>query len=376
MKRFIKVLAVGILLTTPLYGASIVVPNSLETVEGNGENAYPFNVDSMRYQQVYVASNFSELLYPELITQIIFRPDAEYGPAFSATLSNVQINLSTTPASPGSMSFVFADNVGPDDVVVHSGPLVLTSAASGPIDGPKDFDIVINLQTPFLYAPSQGNLLLDIRNFSGAVTGFFDAHADYTTSPIARVYSLIGDVSNPVAWWWDSYYGLVTKFSTIPAEIEVIADIKFCSYPNAFNCKSKGVLPVTIFGADNFDVYDIDLSTLQLCLADMSACTGAPRNVSYDDRGNPADDLGAAQCAVIEVEEGIFEEQDYQTPDGLIDLDVAFEKSEVIQILGDFCSMDKNSVSLPLVITGMTYEEMPIVSKPIPSPGVDQLVKR
>jgi hypothetical protein len=54
------------------------------------------------------------------------------------------------------------------------------------------------------------------------------------------------------------------------ASVALDIDIKFCSDPNAFNCKKKGVLPVTIFGTDAFDVFDIDISSLQLCTEDLN----------------------------------------------------------------------------------------------------------
>ena len=60
-------------------------------------------------------------------------------------------------------------------IVYARGPLALSSAFTGPTGGPKDFDIVINFTTPFLYNPFLGNLLLDVRNFGGGLTTQFDA---------------------------------------------------------------------------------------------------------------------------------------------------------------------------------------------------------
>jgi len=154
---------------------------------------------------------------------------------------------------------------------------------------------------------------------------------------------------------------------------EVAIDIKFCSDPNAFNCKKKGVLPVTIFGTDSFDVADIDLSTLQLCLADLSACTDGPRDWSMDDRGDPSSDLGAAMCAT---DPDTGEELDFLNPDGILDLDVAFEASEVQAMLEVFCGGPKNGVSPTLVITGSTFDGTAIFSAPIGNTGIDQLVKK
>ena len=70
-------------LSLSVYGADIVIPNALENVEGDINNAFPFNItpdfgyDSMRYQQLYEASDFGSLTDPELVTQIAFRPDGK-----------------------------------------------------------------------------------------------------------------------------------------------------------------------------------------------------------------------------------------------------------------------------------------------------------
>ena len=157
--------------------------------------------------------------------------------------------------------------------------------------------------------------------------------------------------------------------------IDIDIDIKFCSDPNAFNCKKKGVLPVTIFGTEDFDVEDIDISSLQLCTEDLISCTNAPRDYSIADRGDPTTDLGAAMCAIIEVEEGIFEEQDYLNQDGFLDLNAAFEASEVQDMLGTFCSDVKGATSEPLIITGTNLDGTMIFSVPLPNVGTDQLWK-
>src|SRR5262245_35421681 len=181
----------------------IVVPNPLQTVEGNSSNAFPFNtgtLPSQRYQQVYVASNFGSLDLL-MIMAIAFRPEPNDTP-FLVTLPDVQINFSTTTRQPDDLSPLFSSNVGADDaVVVARGPLSLSSAVSGPAQGPKDFDVVINLQNPFIYAPAKGNLLLDVRNFQGRNLGFsLDAEATDGDS-VSRVFtnsSTPGGVDSPV----------------------------------------------------------------------------------------------------------------------------------------------------------------------------------
>lgn len=130
---------------------------------------------SQRYQQVSAASEFLAAGVEVLITQIAFRPDArifgvpaDFAKPFTTTFADIDIRLSTTPRGVDDLSLTFAENVGADVQLVHGGPLTISSADVGPDDGPKVFDILINLTTPFVYRPGLGNLLLDPRNVSGS----------------------------------------------------------------------------------------------------------------------------------------------------------------------------------------------------------------
>ena len=193
----------------------VVVPNSARTIEGNSNNSFPFNISivglpSQRYQQVYAASQFGG---GGLITQIVFRPDAGAGHAFTSTLPDMQIDLSTTSAPDDGLSTTFANNVGADDTVVFArGALTLSSAFTGPPSGPKDFDIIITLTTPFLYNPALGNLLLDVRNFGAGSTCSFDA-VNTPGDGVSRVFSTTS--VNDTTGSTDSL-GLVTGFNIVP----------------------------------------------------------------------------------------------------------------------------------------------------------------
>ncbi|MDH3576538.1 MAG: hypothetical protein OEO71_01800 [Gammaproteobacteria bacterium] len=193
-------------LTSTSFAATIVVPNSVASSDGNISNGFPFD-DPMRYQQVFAASEFSAFARPQFITQIAFRPEFCTW-SFESTLPHVQINLSTTPKAPDGLDATYANNVGGDDTIVFSGPLTASSAAT--CSWPEDFDIVINLQTPFFYDPSLGNLLLDIRNFEPNPLEIFswNLDADYSDT-ISRLY---GPVNN-LTGLFDSL-GLVTQFTT------------------------------------------------------------------------------------------------------------------------------------------------------------------
>lgn len=201
-------------------GVTFVAPRDSSFTEGNSNNAAPFLFKS-RQQQVFEASEFTFPSVAELsITQISFRPDEIFGRAFSATIPNIIISLSTTNAAVDGLSTVFDNNVGSDATVVYSGSLLLSSNFSGPLGGPKDFDITIDLQTPFLYKPTLGNLLLDVKNFSNNVDiPVFDAQ-DVLGDSTSRKWndpdvnsptSLLPDDGNPNNY--ANSLGLVVKFT-------------------------------------------------------------------------------------------------------------------------------------------------------------------
>jgi hypothetical protein len=230
MNKYGKTRLIGfaLLLSGTLVGGTalaepiVVVPGMSATVEGSGEALFPFDVGaslatSARYQQVYAASAFGALIQPENITQISFRPDADFAgssSAFSTTLPSIQIDLSTTSVNPDSLSTAFADNVGTDDTAVFKGPLSLSSADTGPLNGPRDFDITIDLPNHFRYDPSQGNLLLDVRNFGGGITTVFDLQ-NAPGDSVSRVGTNGlggGTVDSTMADFADTG-GLVTQFA-------------------------------------------------------------------------------------------------------------------------------------------------------------------
>jgi hypothetical protein len=163
----------------------------------------------MRYQQVFAASQFSALNpLGGFITDIFFKLDGTFGSRFETTLPNVQINFSTTLRAPDALMPTFADNVGVDDTVVFgAGPLPLRGDGTSFSLGPR-----IALTTPFFYNPALGNLLLDVRNFSGVPTTDFDATGDMNDS-VSRVYA--NSVSSPTADRVDSI-GLITGFQAEP----------------------------------------------------------------------------------------------------------------------------------------------------------------
>src|SRR5262249_11060995 len=111
----IGIALMGVLFAAAASATSIVIPGGNAATEGNDNNAFPFDItpfgqSSQRYQQVYAASAFGP--DPVFIDALLFRPDALFGAAFSSTLPNVQIDLSTTAAAVDALSSTFSNNVG------------------------------------------------------------------------------------------------------------------------------------------------------------------------------------------------------------------------------------------------------------------------
>jgi hypothetical protein len=207
-------LGLGAILATAQLAAADVIPGGMAGVEGSSDNAFPFSTDysgfsAMRYQQVYGADAFGAS--PLTIYGLAFRPDGTFGGAFSTTLGNVSISLSTTTATPTTLSTNFAANEGADLTLLHSGALDLSSAFTGPDGGPKDFDVIIMFDTPFTYDPTAGDLLLEVQNFWGGFTTQLDATM---SDDMARLFSL--DNSATGSTGITDGRGLVTDFITTP----------------------------------------------------------------------------------------------------------------------------------------------------------------
>ena len=259
----------GICLSTLDSGAAVIVaPGDLATVEGDARNlspffgGYPTAGSSQRYQQVFASSDFDSLDAPLLITAITFRPDKDQMP-FLYTHPDIQINLSTTTSAPDFLDATFADNVGTDDtIVVNRGPLTLSSLSTGPVGGAMTFDIVVPFETPFLYDPEAGNLLLEVRRYVGSgVEIFLDASIS-DTDTVSRAFGSPVDTSTASNV---STTGVVAQFTfNLVGAVEVALDIKPGSDTNCFNQNGHGVIPVAVFGSGTLDVNDIDVASLLL----------------------------------------------------------------------------------------------------------------
>jgi hypothetical protein len=199
---------------------AIVVPNNRASIDGNSGSGLPFaNRAPLRWQQVYDASQFSAINQGGgWIHIIFFRIDGECRNGFGTTVSNLQINLSTTSKMPDGLNSIFAENVGAEDRIVFGPALVqLVEGCSPGTPPPAAFGMFISFTNPFYYNPSVGNLLMDIRNFSGGTDpgmnpGLIDGELT-TGDSVSRVFAT--DVNATSALVRDSF-GLITDFAVWP----------------------------------------------------------------------------------------------------------------------------------------------------------------
>ncbi|MDQ3213712.1 MAG: PEP-CTERM sorting domain-containing protein [Acidobacteriota bacterium] len=139
---------------------AVAVTASADTItfvptEARG-NAFPFGYVGYfdEYQQVYRAGAFPSAITLRSAT-FTASPEFVSQPGIATTVtSSLSLGLSTTDAGPTSLRSRFHDNRGPNFVRVFTG--VVTGVGAEP------FSFRIAFDTPFVYRPSAGNLLLDV----------------------------------------------------------------------------------------------------------------------------------------------------------------------------------------------------------------------
>ena len=118
--------------------------------------------------------------------------------------------------------------------------------------------------------------------------------------------------------------------------LDPLLDIKSTSCPNPLNLKSKGVLPVAILGTEDFDVTEIDPTSVLLEGV-------APLRWAIEDVATPFDG---------EITEGCCECCTTEGPDGYDDLTLKFDKQAIVAALGDVGDGD----CIVMTLTGSLYD--------------------
>ena len=111
------------------------------------------------------------------------------GGPLTDNIPNIQINLSTTATNTDHLNSTFAKNIGTNDTMVFNGAVTVFTSFTILTNGIKAIDISLPLQTSFVYDSSKGNLLVDVRNFSGGSASLYTAGLTTITDSVSRAYS-------------------------------------------------------------------------------------------------------------------------------------------------------------------------------------------
>ena len=166
----------------------VVNPPANAAVEGTSRITFPFSGNAtMRYQQIASFRGNAGL-----INKVAFRRDNDVivnSPDYVAFSPDFDLTLSTSPRTPVTISATFANNVGNDVRMVHSGVLNWPAAQKVP-PGPTPFVYTVPITQPFLYTGQQ-DLCLDIarRGYTNPNTSFF---LDAAAGSIGTISSQLG----------------------------------------------------------------------------------------------------------------------------------------------------------------------------------------
>ena len=173
LKQLTLACAVSSLMIGASHADNVTSPPG-DGVAGNGQSNRPFtnvgDTNGNRYQQVYSSDFFTGVGPLQTISAVAFRPKQGAFGSFigsSVTFSDITFSLSTTARDadtdfPDGLSNDLDTNAGPDEQVVFSGPLTLTTDRGFFDTDVEDFDFFIDFQNDFTYAPAAGNLLLEV----------------------------------------------------------------------------------------------------------------------------------------------------------------------------------------------------------------------
>ncbi len=190
MNRNLSFAIIFLATSAVVLGDTVVVPNAQANAAGNS----PIHLGNspVRIQEVIGSGQFPGAI---MISAMRLRAAPGTGIVNSSGPS-AQLTLSTTQAYPNTSnghtlpSSTYANNVGPDAVVVFRGSFTLSSPGCA-APGPCAFDLVVPFSSPFFYDPTKGRLLVDLvtPTPSGTVAGSLDAvlFGDSTTSTVAVI---------------------------------------------------------------------------------------------------------------------------------------------------------------------------------------------
>jgi hypothetical protein len=166
IKRFLWIAAAGVFLSSQsgaLETNTSVFPEGFENSEGNYFSANLFRVPTT-YQQITMGTTLeNQWQTPVLIESVAFRANGSSSFNYQTTIPKIEIQLSTTSRTAGSISMNWDANRGAETQTVYLQENVNISATGTLVLNP--FDLKFQFTEPFLYDPRSGNLAVKITTF-------------------------------------------------------------------------------------------------------------------------------------------------------------------------------------------------------------------
>jgi hypothetical protein len=295
---------------------------------------------------------------------------------YASHTSTVEIEMDPEPGPTGWEGGVFSLSAGGSSTVTMNGGLMLALYASGFStvtinDGhvcpflPADDDSTVAISGIFVlpdwpYFDTRDSssvgieggeicATLRVQDSSTITIAGTDFAVDGSPVPYGDLTALTGTLTGTLAsgdpinsdfsQGGGSYTGTITLVPPPPIPVDV--DIKPGSCPNSWNRESKGMLPVAILGREDFDVTQIDVSSITIGRADGTGGSVGPNegppgpHSVFEDVGTPFE---GEVCHCHEAE-----------GDGILDLSMKFKTRDVADLLP---VDDPNGAFVPLVVSG------------------------
>jgi hypothetical protein len=257
---------------------------------------------------------------------------------------------------------------------------VEASVALSPVLGPLARGSIVGTVTDLGFDDATVFAPVGSRIYTPMIDGFDEATGFLMEHPFSRSAGgpLFSSVVGPAAFGTpdallatrnaESSIGIRLSFDLTPGDaasftsiFEVVAaagvsaglDIKPGSCPNSFNPRSNGVLPVALVGSADFDVTQVDISTILIGRADGVGAAVAPRpgpqgpQARFEDAATP---FGGDLCG-CHTHKG----------DGVLDLSIKFDSRQVTAAL-ELESLARGTL-VELLLSGLLLDGTPFTGR-------------
>ncbi|MCA8954166.1 MAG: hypothetical protein KDE27_31955, partial [Planctomycetes bacterium] len=237
-----------------------VIPDGMANAVGASSNAFPWGTAAtsfpgLRILACYDSTNFTnaQITAPILITGLRWRADNTSSNWAGGHFLDASVSLSTAAVDVSGVTTNWAANHGPDLTLCYSGPVTVQPGVGNGGGVPGPYHVALQLTTPFLYDPQQGDLCIDTDfqtpNFAGNSLVAMDI--DNTPGRASRVY---GSTQYPSANGTSQNHGIVVEVSYLPTTggtavaapygagcYDVTASFYEAFVPNAFDLGNSGL---------------------------------------------------------------------------------------------------------------------------------------